>query len=184
MQFIQSFDNSILAFFQNLHTPFLDGFFSFITTLGNSGAIWLVLGALLLISPKTRKCGILLIISVAAGFLLGECLLKNIIMRERPFIAFPLDTALLIPQPSGFSFPSGHTTSSFCAAVIIFLFSKKWGVPALVLAALIALSRLYLYVHFPTDILAGIILGIAIAYLVFSLTKNISALSNPFKKAR
>lgn len=171
MGFIQTIDNDILAFLQGLHTPIWDSIFSFITTLGNSGAIWLVLGAVLLIFPKTRKCGLLMLITIAAGFLIGELLLKNIIMRERPFIAFPLDinSALLIPPPSGFSFPSGHTTSSFGGAVTIFLYNKKWGILALILAALIGFSRLYLYVHFPSDVLAGIILGTALAIVAFLL---------------
>lgn len=106
------------------------------------------------------------------GLIFGNLTLKNIFQRPRPFDtpgALLDGDSLLIPRPGEYSFPSGHTTSSFAAAVGIFLFNKKWGIPALIMAALIAYSRLYVYVHFPTDILGGILLGTACALLAYFL---------------
>ena len=93
-------------------------------------------------------------------------MIKNIVARERP-CWIDNTVNLLIANPKDFSFPSGHTLASFEAAVTIFLFNKKVGIPAIILAALIGFSRLYLFVHFPTDVLGGIILGTVIAVSVY-----------------
>ena len=168
MEFIQNFDNSVLQFIQShLRSGLMDNFFVFITKLGDGGFIWLVLAIVLLFFKKTRKCGILVIITVAIGFITGDRILKNIISRDRPFISHPLFpvSELLIKPPSGYSFPSGHTASSFGAATAILLYNKKFGIIALFMAVLIAFSRMYLYVHFPSDILGGIILGVGVCLL-------------------
>ena len=96
------------------------------------------------------------------GLLLGEIALKNIICRPRPFQDMP-GIPLLIPPPSGYSFPSGHSCASFAAATIIFLKDRRPGAAALALAALIAFSRVFLFVHYPTDVLAGSLLGVLCA---------------------
>lgn len=162
---------SILYGVQELHSPVLDEIMVFITSLGNAGWFWILLGAALLLTPKTRKTGLAVLISLAAGFIIGNMFLKNIIARPRPCW---LDTAvpLLIENPQDYSFPSGHSLASFEAAVSIFLFHKKWGLAAIVLAALIAFSRLYLFVHFPADVLAGILLGTGIAFAVHRILKK------------
>ena len=143
----------------------------FITSLGDHGWFWLLMGVLLFSFPRTRLLGGCMLISIAAGFLLGNVLLKNMAARQRPCWLDP-SVELLVRVPKDFSFPSGHSLVSFEGAVCIFLFNRKWGIPALMLAVLIAFSRLYLFVHFPTDVLAGIIMGTVIAWSVVRTAKR------------
>jgi len=166
-------DFKILYLINNLHSPLLDKIMVFITKLGDAGIIWIALAIVLLFIKKTRKCGILMLISLILGLILGNVLLKNLIQRPRP-CWIDNNILLLIPNPVDYSFPSGHTLASFEAAIMIFLHNKKWGVPAIILAILIAFSRMYLFVHFPTDILAGAILGIAISICVYYGYKRIA----------
>ncbi len=145
---------------------------SLITKLGNGGIFWIITAVVLLFFKKTRKTGVTMAIALILGLLLGNIFLKNVIARPRPFVVNPL-IELIIEKPGEFSFPSGHTLSSFECAIAIFIKNKKWGIAAIVLAAIIALSRLYLYVHYPTDIIAGILLGIAIAFLATFIANKI-----------
>ena len=170
---ITQIDFSILNFIQeHLRCAFLDGFMPFITKLGNAGFIWIVISVIFICIPKYRRVGLTLGITLALSFVCYELILKNVIARPRPFVQNPA-FVLLIKAPSGFSFPSGHTTSAFCAATILFCFKNKLRVPILVLAILIAFSRLYLYVHFPTDVLAGIIIGILFGIIGFIVSNKI-----------
>lgn len=143
-----------------------------ISALGNSGFIWILYGVLMLFVKRYRKHGALLLIGLLLGLLIGNVFLKNIISRPRPCW---LDTSvpLLIASPTDFSFPSGHTLSSFIAAFTIYYANKKWGCFALALAVVIAFSRMYLFVHFPTDVLAGVLLGFGISrLLIFTARKT------------
>lgn len=164
-------DFNILYFIDKLHNPFLDKIMIFITHLGDAGIFWLILAFILVCFKKTRKCGILIFISMFIGFLIGNLFLKNLIARNRP-CWIDKSIPLLIKNPEDFSFPSGHTLASFAASITIFLQSKKWGIPVIILACLIAFSRAYLFVHFPTDILAGFILGTIISISVFYINKK------------
>lgn len=155
----------ILYWIQQLRTPALDGIMTAVTFLGDGGWFWIALGTALFAVPRTRRTGAAMLISLAAGFILGNLILKNAVARQRPCWLDPM-VALLIESPSDYSFPSGHSLASFEGAVSILLYHKKWGIAAVVLAALIACSRLYLFVHFPTDVLAGSLLGILIAVIV------------------
>lgn len=155
----------ILYWIQQLRTPALDEIMTAVTFLGDGGWFWIALGTALFAVPRTRRTGAAMLISLAAGFILGNVILKNAVARQRPCWLDPM-VALLIENPSDYSFPSGHSLASFEGAVSILLYHKKWGVAAVVLAALIACSRLYLFVHFPTDVLAGSLLGILIAVIV------------------
>lgn len=168
---MNSIEFQILYTLQELHTPLIDGLMVFITSLGDHGWFWLLMGVLLFSFPRTRLLGGCMLISIAAGFLLGNVLLKNIAARQRPCWLDP-SVKLLVRVPGDFSFPSGHSLVSFEGAVCIFLFNRKWGIPALMLAVLIAFSRLYLFVHFPTDVLAGIVMGTAIAWTVVWTVKR------------
>jgi undecaprenyl-diphosphatase len=171
-QWITDFDLAVDNFIHlNWTNAILDPIFTFITHLGDKGILWIVLALILMCFKKTRKIGIVMGIALVLGALFGNITLKNIFERPRPFATEGalLDAPYLIPEPSEFSFPSGHTTSSFAAAFGIFLYHKKWGIPALVMAALIAFSRLYVYVHFLTDILVGMLLGIGCAILAYYL---------------
>lgn len=158
----------ILYALQELHIPLLNRIMIFITKLGDEGIFWIVVAVLLLLFKKTRKCGLTILVSMAVCYLLGNMFLKNVIARPRPCSIAP-SVPLLIPTPGEYSFPSGHTLHGFTAATAIFLHYKKPGIAALILAALIAFSRMYLFVHFPTDILAGMILGIGVAVFVYML---------------
>ncbi len=162
----------ILHAIQELHTDWLNAIMILVTTLGNGGIIWIALSLVLVVPKRTRVCGFTMMGAMLLSFLLGNLLLKNLIARPRPFM---VDTSvtLLIPKPGEYSFPSGHTLNSVTAATVIFLYFKKAGIGAYVLAALIAFSRLYLFVHYPTDILGGILLGIIDALIVYKIAQII-----------
>lgn len=156
----------ILYAINNLHNPILDKIMITITSLGNAGLVWIGLAVFLIFIKKTRKCGILMLVSMLLGLILGNGILKNLIARDRPCWLDP-NVPLLIPNPEDYSFPSGHTLASFEAAVMIFLHDKKWGAISFIFAGLIAFSRMYLFVHFPTDILGGMALGAIISIAVY-----------------
>ena len=158
-------DLGILQFLQlHLRNDLTDGLFLFITRLGDLGLFWILLGVILLIRPKYRPWGVCLLCGLAFSSLLGEGLLKHLVERTRPCVAFPIQN-MLLPVPHTFSFPSGHTMSSFTAATILWQRDRKTGAAALLLAGLIGFSRLFLYVHYPSDVLAGLILGVGCGLL-------------------
>lgn len=163
---ITSIDFSVLYWIQvHLRTAVLDVFFPLITKLGNSGFFWIILGIVLLCIRKTRVCGICVLVCLAVDAVIGEVILKHIFCRIRPCVVRPISD-MLISTPSTYSFPSGHSASSFTAATAIFFHSRHAGTAAYVLAALIAFSRLYCYVHFPSDVIAGMLLGICVAAIL------------------
>lgn len=155
----------ILYAIQNIHNPILDKIMVTISSLGNAGILWVVIALILLISKKHRKMGIHMFIAMLLTLFVGNLILKNLVQRQRPCW---IDTTipLLVNNPKDYSFPSGHTMNSFTAAMCIFLHHKRWGIVAFVVAALIAFSRMYLFVHFPTDIITGMIIGISSAIIV------------------
>lgn len=172
MELILKFDNYILTFVQEfMQSPAWDTFFSFLTKLGDTGILWIIFGAVCLFKNKYRKCGIAIFISLAVSLIVGNFVIKNIFVRIRPFIANSVQ--ILIATPSGYSFPSSHAMTGFAAATCIWYYHKKWGVAAFVLAALTAFSRVYLYVHYPTDVLVGSALGIAFGMLAVWIAKKI-----------
>ena len=136
-----------------------DTIWKFFSLIGNAGAVWIVLAIALLCFRKTRRAGAAMLVALLIGLLVGNVWLKEWIMRPRPFVTHPELTALLDPGDQ-WSFPSGHTLSSFAAATALCFFHRKFGALAYVLAALIAFSRLYASVHYPTDVLAGLLIGI------------------------
>ncbi len=162
---MNSFEIGILDFIrETFSTRFLDVFFSTITRFADHGIGWIVLSVLLIAFKKTRKMGISMGLALIIGYITGNMFLKNVIGRVRPY-DFAGNIDLLVDRLSDFSFPSGHTLCSFEGAFAVFIRNKKWGIAAIVFAILIALSRLYLYVHYPSDVLVGALMGIAIAYL-------------------
>lgn len=144
---------------QALRTPILDGLMVALTRLGNGGLVWCALAGVLALFPKTRKTGLAVALALGIEVLFCNGLLKPLVARSRPCDANPALT-LLIARPTDFSFPSGHTGASFAAMSALLFSGNRLWLPALVLAAGIAFSRMYLYVHSPTDILAGALLGI------------------------
>ena len=160
----------ILYFLQSLHTPWLDAVMKNITHLGDSGIFWILTGLALFCFKKTRRMGFCVLLSLAGGLLIGNIFLKNLVASDRPCWIDPT-IQLLVASPKDFSFPSGHTMASFEAAVSIFLYNRRWGAAAFVLAVLISLSRLYLFVHFPSDVLTGLVLGTVIAVAVHKIVE-------------
>ena len=162
-----------LDFLQTIHTPLLDKILAFITSLGNVGIIWIVLAVVLLILPKTRKTGIIVAAALLMDLVLCNLILKNLVARVRPY---DVNTAIaiLIKKPLDFSFPSGHTAASFAAMTALFLAKmKKAWIAALILAVLIAFSRLYFYVHYPTDVLGGAVVGVLSGIIGYTIVEKI-----------
>lgn len=155
----------ILRSIQTLRTLLLDNVMMFFSMLGYKGLCSIALGLILLIFVKTRKTGMEVLLSIAIAFILANLLIKPLVMRPRPCEVYPFLEAVL-PQPHDSSFPSGHTVNAFAAATAVFLNHKKVGVVALIIAALVAFSRMYTAMHFPTDVLAGIVIGVGTAVFV------------------
>ena len=179
----ETFDLPILDWIaEHLHCDFLDFLMPAITHLGDAGILWISLAAMLLCLPKYRKAGLTMAAALVLGLLICNVTLKPLVARIRPFDYGGKEIVLLIPKPQDFSFPSGHTNASFAAATALLLHHRKEGICAMILAALIAFSRLYLYVHYPTDVLSSILLGAATAFLAtFLVNKGIALTHNKHK---
>ena len=164
-----SFDLPILDWIQaNLQSGFMDKFMPFITIFGDAGIFWMVWAGVLLLFRKTRKTGLGMFFAMILGLLVCNITLKPLVARIRPYdlqAEMGVTIQLLCGLQHDFSFPSGHTIASFEAAVVLLKNGKKMGIPAMILAVLISFSRLYLYVHYPTDVLASIILGTLFALI-------------------
>lgn len=156
---------------QNLRCPFLDFLIPRVTALGNGGMIWILISLIMCINKKYRKTGITVLAALLTGFIICNIIIKPLAARPRPCW---IDTSvpILIDVPSDYSFPSGHTLSSFIAAFVLLFSGNRFGYAAVVLAALIAFSRLYLYVHFPSDVLGGIFLAALISYVVLGVSNK------------
>ncbi len=176
-----NFDLPILDWIANhLYCDFLDVLMPIITCFGDAGIFWIACAAILAVLPKTRKIGLSMGAALLLGVLICNVTMKPLIARVRPY-DFQLEhfqkyIVLLVETPHDFSFPSGHTIASFEAAVVLLVKNKKLGIPAMVLAVLIAFSRLYLYVHYPTDVLASMVLGTIMAFLGIWLVNKLWAL--------
>lgn len=178
---IQLIDESILFFIQeHLKSPTIDWAMVLITSLGNAGLFWIAAAFLLMLIKRYQKCGFAVICTLSLSRFLGDDVLKPLIGRVRPCYKFP-EIALLIPAPHAPSFPSGHTMVSFACATVIYYYNKRLGMVSFVIAALIAFSRLYLFVHYPSDVLGGMIFGILTSViLLLSLNLIYSKLEKSF----
>lgn len=154
-----------LDWIQGMHNSVGDVFWSLITKLGNAGMIWILLTIVLLLFSKTRKSGIILSVALCVDLILCNGILKNIVARVRPYDV-NTTVELMITKPMDFSFPSGHTAASFTAVTALYFAGEKklWKL-ALLLSVLIAFSRMYFYVHYPTDILGGMGIGVISGYI-------------------
>lgn len=161
MSAITQWDLSVLDAIAARRTPFFDAIFPFITKLGNAGVIWILFAALLLCFKKTRRLGICAALALILDLLLCNILLKPMVARVRPYAL--REVTLLVPAPGDASFPSGHAAAAFAFAMALAFRKSRLAIPALLLAALISFTRLYLYLHFPTDVFGGIAVGIVCA---------------------
>lgn len=172
-----TFDLPILDWIAaNLRCGFLDTVMPIITMFGDDGIFWIGVAVVLMFTKKYRKVGLGMAFAMLMGLLLCNVTLKPLIARIRPYDFqlkyFQKEIVLLAGGMHDYSFPSGHTIASFEACTVLMLGDKKLGIPATVLAFLIAFSRLYLYVHYPTDVLVSMVLGTALGFLGYWLAQK------------
>lgn len=169
MEWLLEKDGQLLLWLKEAFShPVLDEIMIFVSSLGNKGFFWIAIGVLFLLFGFRKKIwrsrGLLVLLSLAVNFLVCNMVLKPLVDRTRPY--YVLDYTPLIPPVGDPSFPSGHTSASFAAATAIYCINKKWGIAAYLLAAVMGFSRLYLGVHFPTDVLFGAVVGMVAAKIV------------------
>ena len=167
----------------NIRCDVLDGALKVITELGNGGIFWILISLIFVCFKETRRIGLAACIALALMQISGNMVLKPLIERARP-CDIDQTIEMIIGRPHGYSFPSGHTASSF-AVVFAFYYAKNrlWK-PAAVLAALIAFSRMYLFVHYPTDIIGGILLGLVCGWLGAKAGRRLNRKINRYIRAR
>ena len=171
------FEINILYWIREYLTcPFLDWILPPISALSAHGEIWILLAVVLICIPKTRRAGITMGVTLILCLCIGNLTLKPLIARIRPYDV--VDVHLLVEKLHDFAFPSGHTLASVGAATALTLYHRRWGAAALTLAGIIAFSRLYLFVHYPTDVAAGALLGVALAFAARWLVNKIYAKKN------
>lgn len=169
-------EGPILLWIQEaVRQPWLNPLVEVYTRLGNAGILWIVLSAVMLCFPKTRKAGALSLLAMVLGLLCTNVVLKHLVGRTRPWI----DVAGLIPlvnEPDPNSFPSGHTCAAFAAGIIwARALPRTWmRVAAVILAVCMGLSRLYVGVHYPSDVLAGAVVGSLCAWAAWEIGLRIS----------
>ena len=164
------FEIGILDFIQShMRSAFGDLLMPLVTELGDGGIFWIALTLALLVIPRTRKLGLCCAVSLLLDLILCNGLLKNLIARTRPYDVNPA-VRLLIEKPGEFSFPSGHAAASFTVVGAMFFSRSRLWIPSAVLAAVIGFSRLYLYVHYPTDVIGGAVFGILFGFIGVILT--------------
>ena len=169
------FESGIILWIQeNVRGPVGNVFWQFITHLGDEGYLWIAMGVVLLFFKKTRPIGFTVLVSLLLDFLTINVVLKELVARPRPFVVNELIEPLVGGVSPYRSFPSGHSGGSFAAMFALYRWvPKKIGIPALFLASLVALSRLYVGVHYPTDILAGFVIGFVCSALAYAVVKMV-----------
>lgn len=169
---IHTFDNYILfTISRSIRNRYLDKVMPIITSLGNLGIVWIMIAGVLMINEQHRLIGGVVILTLIISTLIGEGIIKHIVRRARP-CSYKESMHLLIDKPLSYSFPSGHTLSSFAVAEVLSAYFEQFRIIFLAIAFLIALSRIYLYVHYPTDVIAGIIIGIVCSKIVFIILQG------------
>ena len=173
--FLLELDAAVLLWIQEyLRGPLMDAFFIFYTTLGNAGLMWLILSVVMLFFKRSRRAGATALLALAVGFVFTNVILKPLVCRTRPWLVVEGLTALIV-ENDPHSFPSGHTCAAFAATCAWRPYlSKRWGNIALVCAALMGFSRLYVGVHFPTDVLVGALVGCLSAWIAYRCKKIVS----------
>ncbi len=171
MEWLQAIDNAIVLFVRNnLQCEFLDTLMPAVSWLGNSGFLWILLALCLFFYRKERKFGFVLLLSLAGTAVIANLILKPYVARPRPFDV--LNLPILIKTPLDYSFPSGHTAAAFAFAVVSWKRNRQFGAGMLLFAVLMAFSRLYLCVHFPSDIIAGMLIGTSVALFILYIIQK------------
>jgi len=163
-QLIVRCDLSIMNYIYERRKQWINTVMKLITISGNAGFIWFLI-AFLFVLFKKYKIAVALLLSLTIFVLLGNILLKNLIRRKRPFQVQSYKT--IIHKPCDYSFPSGHAYSSFAAATVLICCCGIWAIPAVLLALAIAFSRIYFCVHYPSDIVCSLLLGIGTGILSY-----------------
>ena len=173
--FVLEWEAAVLLWIQEaLRGPVTDTFFIVYTTLGNMGLCWLALSVIMLCSKKTRTAGFAGLLALLVGFLCTNVILKPLVCRTRPWLVVE-GLSALVAEHDPHSFPSGHTCASFAAALAWRPYlPKRWGNAALVCAVLMGFSRLYVGVHFPTDVLVGALIGLLSGWIIHNSKKMLS----------
>lgn len=170
---MNGFEISILLWIQDNLRGFMDGFWLFITSLADKGRLWILIAVVLLFFKTTRKTAVTMLIALIINHVMTNMVLKDLFARPRPYMVSS-EIVPLIRRLSSYSFPSGHTSSSFAAALVMHrMLPKKAGIPALVFAAMIGFSRMYVGVHYPTDVLGGIAIGIISSVAACCLVRHL-----------
>lgn len=173
LDIIQTFDYDILQLImESCRGDTASKVWTAITSLGNVGALWITCAVALLFFRKTRRAGVAMLAALALGLLIGNVVIKHFVMRPRPFVVHPEVLELVTPGDK-WSFPSGHALSAFAAASALFCFHRPGGVLALLTATVIAFSRLVVGVHYPTDVLAGVLIGILCGWIAAHLADRL-----------
>lgn len=178
-----NFDLSVFEWIQSIQCGFLNAVMVFITTLGNAGAIFIVLALVLLCTKKYRKAGLAVAVALIVMLICNDLFLKEFFARPRPFNLLVTDPEKyafwgegyvypeLIGKPSSYSFPSGHTSSAFAAAIALLCHNRKLGIPVTIFAAIMGFSRIYVEVHYCTDVIAGVVSGAICALIAVLIVK-------------
>ena len=170
---MQQLELGILEWIQsNLRCGVLDALMPALSWTCNHGEIWIVLAAVLLAVKRYRRQGLAVGCALVTDLVLCNLILKPLVNRVRPFAVHPVE--LLIPPPADASFPSGHTAASFAAVLALKASGSPLWKPAAAVAAVMAFSRLYLFVHWPSDVLGGVIVGAAAGYMGAWLARSIT----------
>lgn len=174
MEALSNFEGQFLLWIQEaVRAEALNPIVTHITHLGNSGILWIGLTLLMIAFRRTRRVGVTSAVSIVISFTVANLILKPLVARTRPYEFIEALETIIELQPDK-SFPSGHATNAFaCAWVMFRMMDRRWGVPPLILAIVICLTRLYVGVHYPTDVLAGILVGIASAEIAMRLVKSL-----------
>ena len=166
---LQNLDTSILLYIQDfIRTPFLTAIMVFFSKIGNLGLVWIITGLILLIPSKTRRGGFDLLACLLFAYIVNDLFIKELVARIRPYDAIN-NLSILVAPESSYSFPSGHTNTSFASAFVLTRSYGKKGAWAYIPAVLIAVSRCYVGVHYPSDVLAGMVVGTLVSFAVYWL---------------
>ena len=165
LEAVTTWDASVItAIYENVHSAFLTMFFRIVTLLGEGGIFWIAVAVILLFFKKTRRSGICIGASLLIGVIVGNGIIKNVVARPRPYDAIA-GIESVVSHLSDYSFPSGHSLCCFEAATALAMNRTKWAIPAYVGAVLVAVSRLFLFVHYPIDVICGALLGVLFGVL-------------------